>query len=204
MRPYLQIPFQFVEEVKQKDRHDLDAAVLRAIGLDPKRYLKLIYDGLCQLVHERIQLGEMRGKARKTKARKTTAEKEVFQEVLAEVFPHGPKHFPDDLLTESAATAQRQEVTIPKKPLILDTGGFLPMLYAKDKSWTRQLKHPAEGKFILYSQAAAQKVAMLPEKTVELIRVVANYEHYLREQRKALCEAFYRRTLDAQVASPVY
>jgi hypothetical protein len=189
------------DEVKHKDRNELDAAILRGIGLDPKKFLKQIYDGLCELVRERIQLGEMRGKARKTKTRKTTAEKEVFQQVLSEVFPQGPKPFPDGFLTESVAKAPRIEVPVPKGSLVLDTGGFFPTLYGKNKSWTRQLKHPAEGKFILYAQAGGQALAMLPEKTNDLMRVVADYERYLREHRAALCEAFYRRTLDVQVAN---
>ena len=56
------------DEVKQKDRQALDAAILTAIGLDPKKYLKPIYEALCELVQERIGLGEQRGKMRKTKA----------------------------------------------------------------------------------------------------------------------------------------
>ncbi|MDW8309430.1 MAG: N-6 DNA methylase, partial [Verrucomicrobiales bacterium] len=64
------------DEVKQKDRQALDIAVLKAIGLDPRRFLQPIYDGLCELVRERIELGRQRGKARKTRARRATAEKE--------------------------------------------------------------------------------------------------------------------------------
>jgi type I restriction enzyme M protein len=188
------------EEVKQKDRQALDAAVLRAIGLDPKKYLQPIYDGLCELVRERGELGQMRGKARKTKSRKTGAEKQTLQDVLTEELPNGPHRFPDEFFSDTAKGETKTDIELPGKELVLDTGGFIPALYAKDKSWNRTVKSSAEGKFLLYAQQAGHKVAQVPSKPVEVSRTVANYEGYLRELRKRLYEAFYRRTLDARIA----
>ncbi|HHT9123645.1 MAG TPA: HsdM family class I SAM-dependent methyltransferase, partial [Candidatus Wunengus sp. YC63] len=65
-RPILPI----FEEVKMKDRQRLDSLVLEAIGLDPKKYLKPIYDGICELVRERIVLAGMRKKIKTTKTEK--------------------------------------------------------------------------------------------------------------------------------------
>ncbi len=189
------------EEVKQKDRHALDAAVLRAIGLDPKNSLPPIYDGLCELVRERIELGQMRGKARKTKARKTGAEKQTLQDVLTEELPNGPHRFPDDFFSDTAKAQPKTDIELPGKDLILDTGSLIPALYAKDKSWSRMVKSPAEGKLVLYAQQAGHKTAHVPARPVEISRTVANYEGYLRELRKRLYEAFYNRTLDAKMAA---
>ena len=189
------------QEVKQKDRQALDAAVLRAIALDPNKYLQPIYDGLCELVRERVELGQMRGKARKTKARKTGAEKQTLQDVLTEELPNGPHRFPDDFLSDTAKTETKMDIELPGKDLILDTGSLIPALYAKDKSWNRMVKSPAEGKFLLYAQQAGHKTAHVPTKPVEISRTVANYESYLRGLRKRLYEAFYNRTLDAKVAA---
>jgi methylase of polypeptide subunit release factors len=189
------------DEVKQEDRQALDNAVLRAIGLDPKKYLHPIYDSLCGLVRERIELGQMRGKARKTKARKTGAEKQILQDVLTEELPNGPHRFPDEFFSDTAKGEAKTDIELPGKELILDTGGFIPALYAKDKSWNRTVKTPAEGKFLLYAQQAGHKVASVPSKPVEVSRTVANYEGYLRELRKRLYESFYRRTLDARIAA---
>ena len=77
-----------------KDRQAFDALILTAIGLDPKKYLSPIYDGLCELVRERIEVGQQRGKLRKTKARKNGAETQVLQKVLEEILPDGPKRSP--------------------------------------------------------------------------------------------------------------
>lgn len=187
------------EEVKKRDRQALDTAILAAIGLDPKTYLKPIYEGLCELVQERIDLGQQRGKMRKTKARKAKAEKESFQEVLDEILPDGPKRFPDDFLSVDAGKGERLKVALPESKLRLDTSPLTMSLYA-DKGVFLHVKYPAEGKFIIYCQQAGQSTAAMPSKTVEVTRAVANYEDYLRDLRKTLYDAFYRRTLDVNVA----
>lgn len=190
------------EEVKRKDRKALDEAILTAVGLDPKKYLKPIYEALCELVQERISLGEQRGKLRKTKARKANAEKESFQEVLDEILPEGPKRFPDDFLSADAARGERIEVVLPAAKLRLDITPMVVSLYTDaDKRLFAHQKSPAEGKFIVYCQEAGQSAALLPKKPVEVSRTVANYESYLRDLRKTLYDAFYRRTLDVGVAA---
>ena len=189
------------EEVKQKDRLALDTAVLRAIGLDPKKYLHPIYDGLCELVRERIELGQMRGKARKVKNRKGGAEKQILQDVLTEELPNGPHRFPEEFFSDTAKGEAKTDIALPDKELILDTGSLLPALYAKDKSWNRAVKSSDEGKFLLYAQQAGHKVAQVPTRTVEISRTVKNYEGYLRDLRKRFYEEFHRRTLDTRIAA---
>ena len=188
------------EEVKQKDRQALDAAILAAIGVDPKKYLKPIYEGLCELVQERIGLGEQRGKMRKTKARKTNAEKEIFQQVLEELLPEGPKCFPDDFLSHAVLKDERIEVALPETPLRLDVSPMYVIVYAGASTF-RQVKYPAEGKFIIYCQRAGQSVAAMPSKIIEVRRTVTSYEKYLHDLRNTLYDAFYRRTLDVGVAA---
>jgi hypothetical protein len=189
------------EEVKLKDRQALDAAVLRAIGLDPKKYLQPLYDGLCELVRERVGLGQMRGKARKTKSRKTGAEKQTLQDVLTEELPNGPHRFPDDFLSDTAKADDKIDIDLPEEDLHLNTDPFTMGLYTKSGACARRIKSPAEGKFLLYAKQAGHKVAQMPAKPVEISRTVANFEGYLKELRKRLYEAFYRRTLDARVAA---
>jgi methylase of polypeptide subunit release factors len=187
------------DEVKKKDRQALDSAILSAIGLDSKKYLKPIYDALCELVRERIELGQQRGKSRKTKARKSKAENESFKEVLDEHLPSGPKRFPDELFSIEASKGKMIEVPLPETPLRLDIVLTHAVLYDGNKSF-HEVRFPAEGKFILYCQKAGQAVARVPAKTVEVTRTVANYENYLCDLRKTLYDAYYRRTLDVAVA----
>lgn len=189
------------EEVKQADRQAFDAALLKAIGLDPKDYLKPIYEGLCELVRERIELGQMRSKARKVKARGTRAEKKVAEEVLDELLPDGPKQFPDEFLSAAAAAGNTVSVELPEARLIFDHSPLFTGVHTADDSFSRNVKSPAEGKFLLYAQRCGHRTAHLPEKVVEISRTVANYENYLRELRKELYEAYYRRTLDTRTAA---
>lgn len=188
------------DEVKQKDRQALDSAILIAIGINPKKYLKPIYEALCELVRERISLGEQRGKTRKTKARKSRAENESFNEVLDEQLPAGPKRFPDDLFSADAAKGEMVEVPLPEALLRLDILLTHATLYEGTKVF-REARFPAEGKFILYCQLAGQSTARIPFKTVEVTRTIASYEGYLRDLRKRLYDAYYRRTLDVAVAA---
>lgn len=188
-------------EVKKADRQAFDAAVLMAIGLDPKEYLRPIYEGLSELVGERIALGQMRGKARKTKARGTKAEKKAVEEVLADVLPDGPRRFPDEFFSGAAASGSKTSVELPEAPLILDSSPLFVCVRVADRSFSRDVKTPAEGKFLLYAQRSGHRTTELPDQMVEVTRTVANYEKYLRELRKQLCEAYYRRTLDTRTAA---
>lgn len=196
-RSILRIP----EEVKQPDRQVFDATVLKAIGLDPKKYLKPIYEGLCELVRERIELGRMRGKARKTKARGTKAEKKAVEEVLDEVLPDGPRRFPDDFFSGAAAAGDKICIELPETLLIFDNSPLFTGVHTADNGYNRTVRSPAEGKFLLYAQGCGHRTAELPSQTVEITRTVANYEKYLRELRKQLYDAYYRRTLDTRTAA---
>jgi hypothetical protein len=57
------------EELKQPDRRELDKAVLKALGLDPKVYLRPLYKGLLELVTERLRLSKMRAARPKAEER---------------------------------------------------------------------------------------------------------------------------------------
>ena len=190
-----------VEEVKQKDRRTMDTLILTAIGLDPKKYLKPVYTELCELVRERINLGQMRGKARTTKARGERAEKKTVEEVLQEIVPTGPKRFPDEFFSVAAALEQTAEIRLPDEPLFFDNRPMFMAVHIKDGPFSHRVRNPAEGKFLVFAQRAGHKLVRLPAKTVEVARTVANYEKYLRDLKDQLYEAYYRRTLDERTAA---
>jgi hypothetical protein len=187
-------------ECKRDDRRFFDATVLKAVGLDPKKCLKPIYEALCELVRERIELGQMRGKARKTKSRGVKAERKAAEEVLDEVLPDGPKPFPEDFLSGAATAGGKTSVELPEAALIFDNSPLFSGVYTADDSFSRPVKTPAEGKFLVYAHVCGHRTAELPDKVVEINRTVANYEQYLRDLRKQFYEAYYRRTLDTRTA----
>lgn len=189
------------DEIKKADRQALDAAVLAAVGLDPGKFLKPLYDGLCELVRERVSLGQMRGKARKTKVRGDRAEKRIAEEVLDEVVPQGPKRFPDEFLSAAAAKHPKITIQLPAEPLIFENRGLFRGVHTVGSKFEREVKTPAEGKFLVYAQRAGHTEANLPSQAVEVSRTVANYEQYLKDLRIQLYDTYYRRSLDTRTAA---
>ena len=182
------------DEVKCPDRNSLDSEILTAMGLNPKQYLKPLYHSLCELVRERMNLGQLRHKSRKTRVRGEYAEKQAADIVLDEIIPDGPKRFPDDFFSAAAKSEPKTSIPLPKKLLVFNG------VYVEDKTFRHQVKTAAEARYLIYAQKAGQDVAHLPQKTVELTRTVANYEKYLRDLRKTLYEAYFRRTFDNKIA----
>ncbi len=198
----LQRPIQAVRlEIECDDTRSLDKALLTAIGLDAKKYLKPIHEGLCELVRERTDLAQMRGKARKTKSRAVKAEKKVAEEGLEEVMPDGPKRFPNDFLSAAAASAPKTPIELPEAPLIFDNSPLFAGVHTADNSFSSPVRTPSEGKFLVYAHRCGHRTAELPEKVVEISRTVANYEQYLRDLRNQLYDAYFRRTFDTRDAA---
>ena len=81
------------DEVKEKDRKALDVAILKSLGLDPDKYLSRIYDGLCEMVSERLELPKMRKKQQKETVK--IAVDQIRQSVIEEYLADGPKKFPE-------------------------------------------------------------------------------------------------------------
>ena len=187
------------EEVKRGDRQALDRAVLQALGLDPAAWLTRIYDGLTTLVRERVELGRMRGKARKSK--KVRAANQVAEQVLADVLPDGPRRFPDDFWSPAARQGEFTEVPLPQTPLRYTGHMFGREEVAADGGFHYQARSKQEAKYLIYAQAAGREVARLPVQPVELTRTVANYEQYIRQISAALYDAYYHRSLDQKAAN---
>ena len=188
------------DEVQQPDRQALDGAVLRAMGLDPDRWLPRLYDGLTTLVRERVQLGHMRGKARRSRPQR--AANRVAQEVLQDLLPHpqGPARFPDDFFSPAARTGDFREIPLPSAPLRYAGPHFGQEQLITEDGQTLTVSNKFEVRYLLFAQASGQKVARLPEKPVEISRTVNNYVQYLRDLWGRLHGAYLTRTLDQAAA----
>ncbi|MGA2668020.1 MAG: N-6 DNA methylase [Ignavibacteria bacterium] len=80
------------QEIKQKERINLDTAILKSLGLNPKEYLDRIYAGLCEMVRERLELPKMR-KLKKKQTEKKSFE-DIKESVIEDCIPDGVKKFP--------------------------------------------------------------------------------------------------------------
>jgi len=186
------------DEVQQPDRQALDTAVLRAMGLDPDRWLPRLYDGLTTLVQERVQLGQMRGQARRSRPHR--AANRVAEEVLQDLLPNGPPRFPDDFFSPAARAGAFREIPLPDSPLRYAGPHFGQEELITDDGQTLTVASKFEARYVLFAQAAGQKVARLPEKPVEVSRTVNNYVQYLRDLRQRLHDTYFTRTLDQAAA----
>ena len=86
-------------EMKKKDRQQLDKEVLKALGLNPEVYLPRIYEGLTEMVKERLELPKMRKKKKKQKIK--ISYNEVKTSVVKEIIGSKLKKFPEDFYTDA-------------------------------------------------------------------------------------------------------
>ncbi len=180
------------------DRRKLDSLVLAAIGLDPKKYLQPIYDGLCQLVRERIELARMR---KRVKAEKLERDIEkVKAEVLEEILPDGPKIFPEEFL-DSKYLKDAKEVPVPGEPLKLGEYFLGLQDVISEGGFRYQAKSRDEAKYIIYAQRPNSFLVKLPKSNIILSKAVRGYEIYLRELKGRLFETFFKRVLDHNLAN---
>jgi len=86
-------------DCKMKDRQELDKAVLKALGLEPENYLQRIYEGLTEMVKERLELPKMRKKRKQQKIK--ISYNEVKISVVKEIISSKLKKFPENFYTDA-------------------------------------------------------------------------------------------------------
>lgn len=186
-----------LEEVNMKDRQKLDSLVLEAIGLDPKKYLKPIYDGLCELVRERLELGGMRKKVKATKTEKDV--EKLMEQVINEVLPNGSRKFPEEFI-DNRYLKDAKEISIPSEPLKLGKFFFGRQEVLSESGFKYEAASVAEAKFIIFSQKPNCYIVKLPEDKIRLKKAVDEYERYIDGLKDELFQTFFTRTHDHKLA----
>jgi len=185
-------------EVSKQDRQELDGAVLEAMGLDPDKYLQPVYDNLCQLVRERLDLAAQRKKSQKSRPQRDVSN--VKEAVTQELLPAGPKRFPDDFINYETLGDKFVEVRLPKEPLRVGRQFFGAQEVTSDGGFIYRAKTPPEAKFLVYAQAGGAIVVHVPTEPLEQLKAVSAYEVYLRELRVNLLNALRSRTMNQKIA----
>jgi len=186
------------EEVKMKDRQKLDSLILQALGLDPDKYLKPIYDGLTELIRERIELAGMRKKVKQVKTQRDVDR--LKKQVMEEVLPNGLKKFPDEFLEAPLKPQDYQNISIPGEPLKLGMFFLGTQQVISDSGFTFEAKSVDEAKYAIYSQKPDAFVVSLPKDSVVITKAVNDYERYLRKLRDDLFQALFKRTFDHKLS----
>lgn len=185
------------EEVKMKDRQALDNAVLEALGLDPKKYLKPLYKGLTEMVRERIDLAKSKKKVKQVKTQKDV--ERLKEQVIEEIIPEGPRRFPEEFI-DSRHLKNAKEISVPGETLKLGSYFIGKQEVISDTGFRFEAENLDEAKFIIYAQQPNSFVIRIPRERSLVINAVEDYERYLKDLKAKLFEAFFNRTLDHKQA----
>lgn len=185
------------EEVKMKDRQALDSAVLEALGLDPKKYLKPLYDGLTEMVKERIDLAKSRKKIKQAKTQKDI--ENLKEQIIEEIIPQGIKEFPEEFV-DSKYLKDAKEISVTGETLRLGAYFMGQQEIISDGGFKYDAPTLDEAKYIIYAQKSNSFLIKIPKKTPVLINAINDYEKYLKDLKAKLFEAFFNRTLDHKQA----
>jgi len=182
------------EEVKMKDRQKFDGLVLEAIGLDPKIYLPKIYDGLCELVKERLELAKMRKAVQKVKM--TRDVEKLKKSVIEKVLPNELRKFPESFLPDNLKTSDFKEINVPEEPLKL---GHQMMIFYEvftDSGFKYNASGVEEARYLVFAQKPNQFVIKIPKNQIVVQKIVIEYEKYLKKLLEELFKELFERTGD--------
>jgi len=172
-------------EVKQKDRIKLDTKIIETLGLDAKIYLPKIYDGLCELVQERLELPKMRKKIQKDKPLR--AFHLVKEKVIEDCLPDGIRKFPQDFYTKNNYEELEFE-THPTNGKSLTIDSFFNRYQMKTEEGETIIELDSESKAefaeLLSHHSTYQIKIPTKEKIVE--QILKNYKAYISELQDQL------------------
>jgi hypothetical protein len=186
------------EEIQMKDRQKLDSLVLQALGFDPKKYIKPVYNGLTELVGERIELASMRKKVKQVKTQRDV--EQLKKQVIEEVLPYGLKKFPEEFLEKPLKPQDYQTISIPEEPLKLGMFFLGTQEVISDSGFKYQAQSVEEAKYIIYLQKPDTYTVSLPKDKAVLTKAVNEYERYLNKLRDDLFQEFFKRTFEHKLA----
>ncbi|MBC7220892.1 N-6 DNA methylase [Candidatus Bipolaricaulota bacterium] len=178
------------QEVKQKDRRRLDAAVLESLGLDPGACQDLVYEGLVQLTKERLALPKMRV-TRKKGERRLSVE-QVKAHVQQEVLSEGVR--PISAFVPPGRTQAMVSIAVTGRPVSWQS--FLSeftLLDADGNAVGSLTGSEIEARYAVYAVRAGEHVVDVPTDPIVTRQAVQRYEQYLRQ----LGEEVFTRAMEA-------
>lgn len=166
------------QEVKQKDRIVLDTKILEALRLDAEMYLPKIYDGLCEMVKERLELPKMRKKKQKEEGK--FADNKVKEDVIVDCLPDGIRKFPEDFyLKENYEELKVDSYPTNGKRLSIDAFFNSFQMKTEGGETIFELDSEAKAEFAeLISRRSTYQIKIPSEEEV-VEQILKNYHNYV-------------------------
>ena len=154
--------------------------------------MKPLYNGICELVRERLELAGMRKKIKTAKTEKDI--EKLMEKVISEVIPDGMRKFQEDFI-DSRYLKEAKEISVPDEPLKLGKFFFGRQELLSEGCFKYEAASIAEAKFIMYSQKPNCYIVKIPEDKLSLKKAVAEYEKYIEGLKDNLFEEFFTQGL---------
>ncbi len=183
--------FPIPKEVKQPDRREMDSAILSALGLDPAEWLDRIYDGLTELVRERLELPKMRNKAKKVRKAQST---EGVIEDLVKDYQDRLRPFPQDFCD----LEDWEYIDLPQGQFErCVTNGMMSYCEAlyKGKMWQYEFKTEWEALYAYYGQRPKIMLLKRPKSDHALVNAVHDYQRWMDELQERIARDALSRVL---------
>ncbi|MFB3895821.1 MAG: class I SAM-dependent DNA methyltransferase [bacterium] len=183
------------DEVKKKDRQELDKIIFHALGITSKDDQQAVYNGICELVQERLDLAKLRTKQKKQ--RKIQDTQRLVDEVIEELLPN-LNRFPDQFLPVGKISFK--EISVPAEKLQLGQDFFGKMPIKSDSGFEYQCDNIEEAKYMIYAQHPNEYIIKVPTNSKVIDQAVLAYERYLTETKDKLHETVLERVMDTNQA----
>lgn len=175
------------EEVKQKDRRELDTAVLEAMGLDAKEWLPKVYDGICEMVSERLEVPKMRKKQKKEKEQ--FSYEEVKNSVVKDVIGNATKVFPELFYSGSLDYHKLEFDFEPFRHGELKMENFFGHYVVKDEEGKTIYETDSEAKAgfaCILARYEKGYILKIPKKEEICLEILSAYKTYVDELTRLL------------------
>jgi hypothetical protein len=181
-------------EVNQPDRQALDDAVLEALGLDPKLYRQRIYDGLIEMVEDRLELPKMRKRRKKKIHRQSNAE--IKEQIRREIIPDGLKPIETFL---SVSDLSMQQVAVSGRPISWKPMLTQPQLVDADGQKVGTLQgNEKKARYVVYAAKPNVYQIEVPIDDTVVGKTIDKYQSYIKEVGDNLFQRAVQATRDVE------
>lgn len=173
------------EEVKKKDRIELDSAVLRALGLEPDEWLPRIYKGITDTVGERLELPKMRSKRKKQGVKESWDV--IKNSIISSHNGRLKKRFPEDFWYPISS----EYSTIVTRNHKMTFESFLGHYEVKSIDGTLTIGTYdvlEQAEFIAFASQKGTMQVQIPKSVEKVIEIVDQYKAHLQSIKNSATE----------------